>query len=670
MQPFDSTPYVPASKNYPELTLKVIVLGILLAALLAASNAYLGLKMGRTVSGSIPAAVISIAVLHWFRKRNILEHNIVQTCASAGECLASGVIFTVPALLMLSIWSEFSYFETLLIALVGGFLGVLFSVPLRRAMLVEQKLPYPEGIAVAEILKASEEEAHKEKGAIYLVLGGVAASVFTVLQIGLKVIGDGFTLWTNKLGVITGFGFGFSPVLLGAGYIVGIGVVTTIALGNMVTWQLGVPILSWLTPEALLIDPTIAAADLYKGQLRYISIGALIFGGVWSLIMLLKPMMQAIKTSFHSLRHKGEKAILRTEHDIPMPIVLGLVVFLTVPLFFVFLNNLNASGLPITTGLLLMTVVVCTVFAIILGFVASSISSYLVGLVGTTSSPISGIAIAGISFIAVLLMGILGTEISFSNPEYATHAAGIAIVFAAIICLCAGLGGDNLQDLKAGLALGATPWKQQLVLLLGVIAGAIIIAPVLNLLLNAYGIGDVLPRAGMNPEKALVAPQATIMTAVASGVFLGKLNSLLLAIGAAIAAVVCFIDYRLRKTTRYSLPVLAFGLGMYLPMVMVMALFLGGVLSYLFQRNLTPAERPAAERRGILMAAGLIAGEALTGIVLAIPFSLSTQGENALSLNLPIPQGVLVILGLVAYLGIIALLWFTVKRKHAKIPHK
>jgi len=664
MQIIDPNPFVPANKNLPELTLKVIVLGLLLAALMAASNAYLGLKMGRTVSGSIPAAVISIAVLHWFRKRNILEHNIVQTAASAGECLAAGIIFTVPALLMLGLWSEFSYLDTLLIGLVGGGLGVLFSVPLRRAMLIDQKLPYPEGLAVAEILKASEQEAHKEKGAIYLVRGGIFAAVFTLFQTGLKVIGDGFTLWTNKLGVITGFGFGFSPVLLAAGYIVGIGVVSTIALGNVLTWQIGVPLLSWLTPDALLNDPAVEATDLYREQLRYISIGAITFGGLWSLITLYKPMIQAVKTSFRSLRQKSDAEIIRTEYDIPMPIVLGIIVFMMAPLFMVFMQNFNDSGLPVTPELMLITVGVCTVLAIILGFIASSVASYLVGLVGTTSLPISGIAIAAISFIAVLLMGILGTEVTFSNPEYAAHAAGIAIVFAAIICLCASLGGDNMQDLRAGFALGATPWKQQFILFLGVLAGAIIIAPVLNLLLNAYGIGDVLPREGMNPDKALVAPQATIMAAVAEGVFLGKLNGMMFAIGAAIAAVVCFIDYRLEKAgSNFRLPVLAFGLGMYLPMIMVMPLFLGGLLAYILQRNLSKSERPAAERRGILVAAGLIAGEALTGIVLAIPFSMSTQGENALSLNLPIPQNILIWLGFAAYLVIIGLIWVTVKKR-------
>ena len=450
------TPYVPASKKYPELTIKVLILGFLLAMLLAASNAYLGLKMGRTVSGSIPAAVISIAVLHAFRRRNILEHNIVQTAASAGECLAAGIIFTIPALLMLGVWTEFSYWDTLAIGMVGGGLGVLFSVPLRRAMIIEEKLPYPEGLAVAEILKASEVHEDQESGVKYLIRGSVFAAIFTVLQTGFKLIGDSISGWTTKLGVVNGFAFGFSPVLLAAGYIVGIGVVMAIALGNILTWQIAVPLLSLIYPDLVGSDAALAANNLYKEHFRYASIGALTFGGLWGLVTLYKPMVEAVKASFTSLQHKTTEKIIRTERDIPMPIVLGIIAFMTLPLFFIFNYNLNQLNLPITPELLLIVAVTCTVLAIILGFISSSIASYLVGLVGTSALPISGIAIAAISFIAVLLMGILGTQLTFDNPEYAAHAAGITIIFAAIICLSASLGGDNMQDLRAGYALGAT----------------------------------------------------------------------------------------------------------------------------------------------------------------------------------------------------------------------
>ncbi|MFI4954859.1 MAG: OPT family oligopeptide transporter [Gammaproteobacteria bacterium] len=655
------TPVVAASQNYPELTLKVIILGFLLAVVLAASNAYLGLKVGRTVSGSIPAAVISIAVLHWFRRRNILEHNIVQTAASAGECLASGVVYTIPALLMLGVWTEFSYLDTLLIAVIGGGLGVLFSVPLRRTMLIEQKLPYPEGIAVAEILKASENSENQASGTKYLLSGGILAALFTLCQTGFKIIGESVTVWTNKLGVVSGFGFGFSPILLAAGYIVGISVTTTMLLGNIVTWQIALPILSWIYPEGVAIDPTLAASTLYKEYFRYASIGAITFGGLWGLITLYKPMLEAVKTSFGSLQHAQSKEIIRTERDIPMPIVLGIVVLMTIPLFLVFQHNVAYAQLPITPELSLIIVVICTTLAIVLGFIASSIAAYLVGLVGTTSMPISGLAIASITFIAVLLMGILGTQLTFDNPEYATRAAGITIIFAAIICLCASLGGDNMQDLRAGLALGATPWKQQIILFVGVVAGAIVIVPVLNLLFNAYGIGDLLPRPGMDPEKVLLAPQATMMAAVSEGVFLGKIISFMFGIGAVIALIVALLDRHLEKiNSSFRLPVLAFALGMYLPMPMVAALFVGGVLSFILQRQ---NFGDAAMTRGILVAAGLIAGEALTGIILAIPFSLSPVGENALALPLNLSPTLLAVLGLLTFCGLIYLIYASVKEK-------
>ncbi len=657
------SPYVPASKQYPELTLKVYILGFFLAALLAASNAYIGLKMGRTVSGSIPAAVIYIAVLHWFRNKNILEHNLVQTAASAGECLAAGIIFTIPALLMLGVWTEFSYWDTLLIGLIGGGLGVLFSVPLRRTMIVEQQLPYPEGIAVAEILKASEKEkpAKNEKsGVTYLIRGGLLAAAFTLCQTGFKVIGDSINFWAQKANVLFGFGFGFSPVLLAAGYIVGIGVATTIALGNVTTWILGVPILSLLYPE-LNMDPATAVTTLYKEHLRYASIGAITFGGLWGLVTLYKPIMEAVKASLGSFHYKHARNVPRTERDIPMSIVVGVIAITTLPLFFVFYHNIAAFNLPITSDLLLIIVVVCTVFAIVLGFVASAIASYLVGLVGTSSLPISGLAIASITFIAVLLIGIIGTQLTFDNPQYAAHAAGIAIIFASIICLCASLGGDNMQDLRAGYALGATPWKQQFILFLGVLAGSLVIIPVLDLLLNAYGIGDILPRAGMDPTKALVAPQATIMAAVAEGVFLGKINNVMFSIGVGIAIIVVIIDHYLQKSgSKIRMPVLAFGLGMYLPMTMVTALFLGGVLSYILHKRFKMNE--AAERRGILVAAGLIAGEALTGITLAIPFSLSPVGENALMIPTSLSPNMLSLLGLLGFMSLVYLIYISVTK--------
>jgi putative OPT family oligopeptide transporter len=660
----DHKPYVAASKTYPELTLKVCILGFLLAALLAASNAYIGLKMGRTVSGSIPAAVISIAVLHLFRKRNILEHNIVQTAASAGECLAAGIIFTIPALLLLGVWTEFSYWDTLLIGIVGGSLGVLFSVPLRRTMIVEQKLPYPEGIAVAEILKASEKtetskNINEKSGVTYLIRGGLLAAVFTLCQTGFKLIGDSITLWTQKAGVLFGFGFGFSPVLLAAGYIVGIGVASTIALGNATTWLVGIPVLSLFYPDIAQLAPSDAVTTLYKEHLRYASIGAITFGGLWSLVTLYKPIISAVKASIGSLKHKHKTHEVRTERDIPMVWVVGIIALSTLPLFYIFQHNISGFNLPITPELLLTIVVTCTAFAIFLGFIASAISSYLVGLVGTSSLPISGLAIASITFIAVLLIGMTGTQLSFNHPEYATQAAGIAIVFASIICLSASLGGDNMQDLRAGYALGATPWKQQLILFVGVIAGSLVITPVLDLLLNAYGIGDVLPRAGMDPAKALVAPQATIMAAVAEGVFLGKINNVMFSIGVLIAIVVAFIDHYLQKTgSKIRMPVLAFGLGMYLPMTMVTALFLGGLLSYILHKRYKMDL--SAERRGILAAAGLIAGEALTGIALAIPFSLSPVGENALAIPNAFSPMMLSILGLLGFMALVYLIYHSV----------
>jgi len=656
-----SAPYVPASAQYPELTPKVIILGFILAALLAASNTYLGLKIGRTVSGSIPAAVLSIAILRKFKNRNILEHNMIQTAASAGECLAAGIVFTIPALLMLGVWQDFRYFDTLCIGIVGGGLGVLFSVPLRKVMIVEQHLPYPEGIAVAEVLKASEKQEDHPEEVGYLVKGGFLASLFVLCQSGFKILGESLGFWTNKLGFVTGFGFGFSPVLLSAGYIVGISVVTTILLGNLLIWQIGIPFLSWLDPVYLQMDPGVAANMLYKEELRYVSIGVIAFGGLWGLITLFRQIWQAIRTSYYALIETSSEKLLRTEQDIPITWVLLLIVVLILPLFFIFYNHFDSLNLPVTPSLMVLNVVLCTGLAVILGFVASAIASYLVGLIGTTSLPISGLSIAAISLISVLLMGTFGLQMSFANPEYAPQAASCAIIFAAIICLCASLGGDNMQDLRAGYSLGATPWKQQCILFLGVLAGSLVIVPVLHLLLQAYGIGDVLPRAGMDPEKVLVAPQASMMRLVAEGFFLGKIKMHYFGMGVLIAIVIAAADWFLEKNKKgFRIPVLAFGLGMYLPMYLVMPLFVGGVLSYLLKRR---GMSEAQERRGILVVAGLIAGEALTGIVLAIPFSLSGAGEMVMALPLGLSGATLNSLGLIAFLGLIYLIYTAAGKK-------
>jgi len=653
-------PFVPTHIQYPELTPKVIVLGFVMAALLAAANTYLGLKIGRTVSGSIPAAVLSIAILRQFKTRNILEHNLIQTAASAGECLAAGIIFTIPSLLMMGVWQDFHFFETFLIGLVGGGLGVLFSVPLRRVMIISENLPYPEGIAVAEVLKTSENLHGDPDDTHYLMKGSLIAALFVICQSGFKILSEGISTWSHKLGAITGFGFGFSPVLLAAGYIVGISVVVPILLGNMLIWQIGVPILSWLQPDMLQMDPAIAATTLYKETLRYVGIGVITFGGLWGLISLFRQIMQAIRTSYHALLEPSMQKLTRTEMDLPITWVLLMIVGLILPLFYIFYDHFQTIHLPITPSLLLLNAVMCTFLAIICGFIASAIASYLVGLIGTTSLPISGLSIAAISLISMLLMAALGLEVSLSTPEYAPLAASIAIIFAAIICLSASLGGDNMQDLKAGYVLGATPWKQQSILFLGVLAGSLVIVPVLDLLLNAYGIGDVLPRIGMDPDKALVAPQASMMRVVAEGFFLGKIKMGFFGVGLLIGCAIAIVDWLLiRAQKTFRLPVLAFGLGMYLPMNLVIPLFVGGLISFLLKRN--PAR--FNEKNGILIAAGLIAGEALTGITLAIPFSFSAQGEEVLALPLHLSNTSATLLSAVAFLGMVYALCHAVRKK-------
>ncbi len=587
----------------PELTLRACVIGFFLALILSASNAYLGLKMG-LAAGPITAAVITIAVLYMFKNCQVLERNMVQIAASAGQSVAAAIIFTLPALLMLGVWSEFSYTDTVLVGIIGGGLGLLFSVPLRRAMIVEQKLPYPEGRVIAEVLKLSDQKVNQ---IIYLLTGSIIAAIFTVCQTGLKIINHGVSFWTNNFGLLLGAGFSFSPLMLAAGYILGFGVVATIMLGNIMTWQIAIPILSLFSPEVITLDTELSANTLYKEQFRYASIGTIVFGGLWGLITLYKPILRSLKASSIS-----------NQKDIPMSWVIGLIAVMTVPLVLLFLHHFNEFNLPITEKLFWLTIIACTFLAIILGFFASSVSAYIAGLAGATTLPMTGISISAICFIAVFLMGLLGTELAFENPQYRMHMAGITIIFGAMICLCATIGADNMQDLSAGYILGATPWKQQLILFIGILGGVILISPILNLLFYAYGIGDVLPRHNMDASQALLAPQAMMLSSVTQGMLLGNFNSLMFSIGVFIGIVIVIIDYCLEKNnSALRIPVLAFGLGMYLPMTIVTTLFLGGLLAHigdkLFKNN------PTIKLRGTLIAAGLIAGEAVTGILLAIP---------------------------------------------------
>lgn len=673
------TPYIPASESLPEITVKAVILGFILSAVLAGANAYLGLKVGMTVSASIPAAVISMAILRFFRESNILENNIVQTSASAGESLAAGVIFTLPALIMLQYWQGFPFLATMAIALTGGVLGVLFTIPLRRALILEADLQFPEGVATGEVLKAGTEGG---EGAKYIAIAGLAGALLKFGQTGLQVVSDSAHGAARFGRSIFGYGSELGVALLGVGYIVGLNIAVLVFAGGLISWLFGIPIYTATVSPAELAEITggatgyDAALEVWSARIRYLGVGAMAVGGIWALLSLFKPIRDGIRSSFDAVRkaRAGDRAdIDRTERDTPINIVLYGTIAMAIPIFFVFNFVVDQPELGITSGLYWSTILLALLFAFVAGFLFSSVAGYMAGLVGSSNNPISGVTIATILLTSLILLWLLGSQIDFAvDAARATTAAATAILVGAVVCCAAAIAGDNMQDLKAGYLVGATPVKQQIMQMVGVVAAALVLAPILEVLFQAYGLGDVFPRAGMDASQALQAPQATLMSSVADGVFQRNLPWTMIAIGAIIAVAIILFDKMLEKRdSNFRAPVLAVAVGIYLPLELSVPIFIGGMVAYLSERSLMRRKDQLGQefdeislragRRGLLFASGLITGEALVGILLAIPFA-AAQSTSVMAIA---PEGfepIANILGLLAFVFFIVWLYRVAKR--------
>ena len=680
-------PFIKASDNIPETTIKAIILGIILAIVLAGSNAYLGLKMGQTISASIPAAVISMAVLRLFRNSTILENNIVQTIASAGEVIAASTIFTIPALLVLQYWQTLDYTQITLIAVIGGILGVLFSVPLRRALIVEGGLKFPEGVATAEVLKAgaSNDSEDSSSGASLLVGGAVGASIMKFLQSGFQVMSESVAGWVKIGGTVVGFSSGLSLAMIGAGFIVGLKVAINLLVGTALAWLVIVPLYALFGgPEAFGLSADASAVDFamaIKGaKIRYIGVGTMVFGGLYAIANLIKPIKEAVSSSFVAIKMARQgisQKPVRTEFDIPMTWVIGGVLLLSIPIAMLFNHVMAGANLPISSFAYAATLGFLTVASLIIGFICASIGGYMAGIVGSSANPLSGITIGAILLVSFALIAILGNEVTFgvASKEVLSLAA-VVIFIGGVVAAAASLSCDNLQDLKSGQLVGATPWKQQLTLIVGVVAGAAVVAPILQLLFDAYGMAGVFPREGMDPSKALAAPQATLMASVAQGIFEQKLDWALVMIGVGIGVAVMLVDRLILapRNAEYRLSVLAIALGIYLPMDVTLPLIIGGVVSFMAQRSLkkkVASETPeaqekaysASERKGLLFSAGMIAGDALIGIVLAIPFA-AYQSTSVFALVGEDFVQTATILGTIAFAGFAYVLFNLGAKKH------
>jgi len=615
-----------------ELTLRVFVLGALLSAVLASANAYLGLFAGMTVSASIPAAVISMAMLRALRG-TILENNLVQTAASAGESAAAGAIFTLPALILLGAWARFDFATSAALIAIGGVLGVLFTIFLRRAMTSNTDLPFPEGVATAEVLRAGHSQggelaAQARSGLVALSIGAAFGAFCKLLESGFawsRSVVEGAV--TTPLGTFYG-GMGLSPALAAVGHIVGFRVALLIFAGGFINWVL-------VVPQVVDADASGTALELawsaWSTKTRYLGVGAMCVGGLGALFDVRSSIATAFRATIAALSpsSSGAGGVARTERDLPAKWVMGSIAFSLLPIFLIFQQLLGSALLSVCLA----------VVVLVFGFLFSSVAAYMAGLVGSSHNPVSGVTIATILF-ASLLLSFLGVEALGVNGAAGPAAA---ILVGSIVCTAAAIGGDNMQDLKAGVLLRATPARQQVMQLVGVLAAAAVLGPVLQILLDGYGLGA--PTA--EHPHALRAPQATLMASVAKGVFGGGLPWGYFFSGAGLGAGVIVADLILKaRGSEFRVPVLAVALGLYLPWELSIPVLLGGLTKGALDGS------PAGAQRGVLAAAGLITGEALVGILLATGVAVTSEPEW-ISFGPQFNSGVL---GVILFLGALGFL--------------
>ncbi len=570
-----------AVEELRELTPRAIVLGIILAVILGAANAYLGLYAGLTVSASIPAAVVSMAILRILGGSTVLENNVVQTIASAGEAVAAGAIFTFPALVILGFKGDLPYLDVTALCLAGGTMGSLLVVFLRRAYIVEEKLPFPEGVACAEVLRAGAKTAN----AAPLLYGGIISALLKTSQDIAGLVPGMFSgaRWIG--GAALAGSVDISAALLGVGYIVGIRVAMLVFFGGAIAWFVAVPIASASHPELRSLGAYAAATQVWRDEVRYLGVGAMLTGGIVTLWRLRNRIGNALVEGIRVVR-AGSSAVATAREDTDLsPTAIVTASGLALPVIF---------GLcMVLTGNIALSLAMAVVLAIV-GFFATAVAGYLTGLVGASNNPVSGVTVIVLLALALVLK-LLGV-----SPEVGPR---LAIMAGAVVCTAAAMAGDSMHDLATGYHVGATPRALEIAVLIGAIASAFVVAPVLNLLLNAYGIAGT---AGAKAN-ALAAPQAFLMAKVTQGVFSGGLRWGIITIGAALAAALAIVDGQLeRHGSSWRTPIMPVAIGLYLPFGLSVAILIGA---------LATVGRPREEGgSGILFAAGLVAGEALIGV--------------------------------------------------------
>jgi putative OPT family oligopeptide transporter len=642
-----------------ELTLRGVILGAIITVLLTAANVYLGLKIGITFATSIPAAVISMAVLRNFSGATIQENNIVQTIASSAGTL-SAIIFVLPGLIMVGWWTGFPFWLSVAVIALGGILGVMYSVPLRRALVTGSDLPYPEGVAAAEVLKVGTGEGGAEenrRGLGMIIVASLVSAAYQFLTYMGFVTGEASKTFRTGAGA-TSVSALMSMALIGVGHLVGIAVGIAMFVGMLIGWAV-------LVPHYTAIDPGLAAAPdlakfvggVFKAKVRFIGAGTIGVAAIWTLIKIIGPILAGLRAALAASRARtaqGNASLDISERDLPIGIVFGTIIASLIPiglLLAAFAQTNPIAANPIAT------IAFTLVYILIAGVVIAAVCGYMAGLIGASNSPISGVGILAVLGISLILVAIFGRSLGIDATK---SLVAYALFVTAIVFGVATISNDNLQDLKTGQLVGATPWKQQVALILGVLFGALVIPPILTVLNTAFGFVGA-PGAGPN---ALAAPQAALISSIAQGVLGGNLDWGLVGLGAGIGAAVVLIDELLRRSGKYSLPPLAVGMGIYLPMSITLLIPVGAFIGWFYNRWAERSPNPAfAERLGVLMATGLIVGESLFGVAFA-GIVAATRSDSPLEMVKDFPMAVP--LGLLLFFGSIAYLYFRTRSDAAK----
>ena len=642
-----------------ELTLRGVILGVLITLVFTAANVFFGLKAGLTFATSIPAAVISMAILRAMRGSTIQENNVVQTIASAAGTLSS-IIFVLPGMIMIGWWTGFPFWTSFAVCALGGVLGVMYSIPLRRALVTNSDLPYPEGIACAEVLKVGSGE-HEEGGSVEegkaglaaVMWGSITSAVFAVVVATQVFASDVISYFrVGSKGSVSGFDFNLSFALFAIGHLVGLSVGIAMLVGALIGWGWGVPFYS------LVEHSTGSVAELaqatWSHKVRFVGAGAIGVSAIWTLAKLVRPVISGLTSAMAAsrVRKAGNAATLpRTEQDIPIGIVGLITLVCFVPIAWLLGYFANSSGLGDHLAVLAVGGVA---YVVLMGFFVSTVCGYMAGLIGSSNSPLSGVGILVVIGAALLLVA--GVK-PYVPAEAGKALVAFALFTTAVIFTVAAIANNNLQDLKTGQLVDATPWRQQVALVIGVIAGAAVIPPVLDLLNKAYGFAGV-PGAG---PAALPAPQAGLISALAQGVITNNIDWGLIITGIWIGVGVIVVDAILARTTRMRIPPLAVGLGIYLPTASTLMVVVGSVVGWLFDRRADRGPKPEATKQlGVLLASGLIVGESIVGVLVAAV--VAVFGGSPLALVPPAFANIAEVLGGLVFVAVVAVLYRWIAR--------